>query len=240
MLKRTPQSAPEAEREASLQADLAELARQMEATARSAEVDEAAVRGQLAHVLRFLRRRAINADALYRLAAALDDRSLGAVPGAMFEPSKRGGRKRLSPWVHLWRGMLAGVAFALRWSASPPDDPEKWVATRSRGMASRISTKSITARMVRKWLDEYGCARKAKTPEEWLDLTRDITNVRAMIVMSGRAMSGQAVVGRAGFIHIVRFCCRGVISDEQFCLEVVLKKVVEPNVVRFFPVLSRT
>jgi hypothetical protein len=198
----------------------------------------------LAFVSQFLKGKNINVQVLQQLQYALLSVEQGIVP-AMLQPKRRDqGRKPASQEVQFVKGSLAGIAYALRWSATAPDDAAAWVARRSSGLTHRISSKPVTARMIRKWLDQYGVARTARTPAEWLDLLEPIMSIsrtRTTEVLARRVSDHLNAVspdawGKVGFLKMVLDVCHCFVNGEQPSFEARLKELQEMTVA---PILGR-
>jgi hypothetical protein len=96
---------------------------------------------------------------LDRLQAALFQLTMGGPAAAMLQPLNikgRHGRRPDVPDVQSVKGALAGLMHR-RQSGGMPRQKAAWIANNISGkLASRISGKPITARMVEEWLDRCG------------------------------------------------------------------------------------
>jgi len=107
-------------------------------------------------VLVFLRRRGISSNAIDRLKVAMHDLAIGHRP-AMFQSVNPGGRHPDGPSIQQIKGVLAGLMHTKRRRGMSREQAANWIVIHvSPALASRISRKPITARMVKEWLDRYG------------------------------------------------------------------------------------
>jgi hypothetical protein len=97
---------------------------------------------------------------LDRLQAALDQLAMGGPAALMLHPQKikgRHGRRPDVPNIQSVKGALAGLMHQRQSAGMPRQKAAAWIADNISGkLASRISGKPITARMVEEWLDRYG------------------------------------------------------------------------------------
>jgi hypothetical protein len=112
----------------------------------------------LGEVSRFLRGRGWSAS-LERLQVALAQLVVGGPAAAMFHPLKLkgSGRRPDVPTIQAVKGALAGLMYGQQAAGMSRQQAAAWIASNiSPELASRISGKPITARMVEEWLDRYG------------------------------------------------------------------------------------
>jgi hypothetical protein len=113
----------------------------------------------LAKVSHFLRIRYWSRS-LDRLQAALLQLIMGGPAAAMLEPLNiqgRRGRRPDVPSIQSVKGALAGIMHGQQATGMSRQQAAAWIANNiSPKLASRISGKLITARMVEEWLDRYG------------------------------------------------------------------------------------
>jgi hypothetical protein len=113
----------------------------------------------LAKVSHFLRIRYWSRS-LDRLQAALLQLIFGGPAAAMLEPLNiqgRRGRRPDVPSIQSVKGALAGIMYGQQATGMSRQEAAAWIADNiSPKLASRISSKPITARMVEEWLDRYG------------------------------------------------------------------------------------
>ncbi len=94
--------------------------------------------------------------AIDRLQAALIQLAFGHRP-AMFQLQSSRGRPPDVPVIQQIKGAMAGVMHAQQVQGMSRHQAAAWIAANiSSELASRISGKPITARMVEEWLDRYG------------------------------------------------------------------------------------
>jgi hypothetical protein len=138
-------------------------------------------------------------ESLQKLKTALRDLCEGAAPALMLRPlgSGSGRRADVSSIVGL-KGLLAGVMRRQQSAGMSRRQAAKWIVDNiSPRLASRISRKPITPRMVEEWLDRYGgkhaeqnIARKAylvwsderlspPTKEEFKAITEELADERS-------------------------------------------------------------
>jgi hypothetical protein len=122
----------------------------------SGEIDLAASTLALYAVLKFLR--PISSRNLATLQDALVEMISGASPAAMFRPMQRKrGRRPDALTVTAAKGTLAGMMQSQVSSGMSREEAAIWIVRNiSPLLASRISTKVLSPRVVEEWLDRYG------------------------------------------------------------------------------------
>jgi hypothetical protein len=120
------------------------------------EIDLAASALALNVVFKFLR--PIPSRNLSILQDALMEVISGASPPAMFRPVRRkSGRRPDAFSLTAAKGMLAGMMQSQMSTGMSREEAAKWIARNTSPLlASRISTKALTARVVEEWLDRFG------------------------------------------------------------------------------------
>jgi hypothetical protein len=95
---------------------------------------------------------------LDELRQVLFDLSEGGAPAPMLRPRSKGsGRRADVSSVLAVKGVLAGLMHCKQRAGMSRHEAAKWIADNmSPKLASRISRKPITARMVEEWLDRFG------------------------------------------------------------------------------------
>ena len=122
------------------------------------KVDLGACICALEAVIEFLADRVVSRN-LVHLRSALLEIAAGASPAAMFQPEEHGrrGRRVDAPLVVKAKGMLAGRCKCSRCLGMSRQEAAEWIVRNvSPKLATRISSKPLTARMVEEWLDRFG------------------------------------------------------------------------------------
>ena len=121
------------------------------------KVDLGACICALEAVIEFLADRVVSRN-LVHLRSALLEIAAGASPAAMFQPEEHGrGRRVDAPLVVKAKGMLAGMMQVQQSVGMSRQEAAEWIVRNvSPKLATRISSKPLTARMVEEWLDRFG------------------------------------------------------------------------------------
>lgn len=122
----------------------------------SGGIDLAASALALNAVIKFLR--PIPSRNLTILQDALMEMISGASPPAMFRPEYRGSGRRPDPLsLMAAKGTLAGMMQSQMSSGMSREEAAQWIVRNiSPLLASRISTKALSPRVVEEWLDRFG------------------------------------------------------------------------------------